>query len=100
MKKIKKLVLTEKLIKLLIKQSREQNLLCCGINESIKSILDKKAQLCILAANCELKTLKITVRTLCMLNKIHILVISDKKKLGRLCRVKTFVIACQKKKCS
>mmetsp|Transcript_12060 Transcript_12060/g.16722 ORF Transcript_12060/g.16722 Transcript_12060/m.16722 type:complete len:112 (-) Transcript_12060:279-614(-) len=86
MKDVKKLMMIEKFLKILIKEATKKNLIVKGIKETIKFIIRGHGYVCILAKNCNKKQFKIAVKTLCWIYKVKLIIINDKKKLGRLCK--------------
>mmetsp|Transcript_12731 Transcript_12731/g.15095 ORF Transcript_12731/g.15095 Transcript_12731/m.15095 type:complete len:118 (+) Transcript_12731:376-729(+) len=84
---LKKLMIIEKFLKILIKEATKKNLIVKGIKETIKFIIRGYGYACILAKNCNKKQYKIAIKTLCWIYKVKIFIINDKKKLGRLCKI-------------
>jgi len=87
MSKSSKIVLVEKFLKLAIKEAYSKNILVCGINEISKKIIEGKGLLCILAKNCQIKNYRITVKALCWIYNIKLILIRCRKKLGRICKL-------------
>mmetsp|Transcript_27905 Transcript_27905/g.44415 ORF Transcript_27905/g.44415 Transcript_27905/m.44415 type:complete len:144 (+) Transcript_27905:1159-1590(+) len=84
---IKKSLIVEKLLKIIIRESRIKGFLVCGLKETAKFILKEKGYICLLARNCDIKPYKIAIKALCRLKNVKLFIVSSRRKLGRYCKL-------------
>jgi len=84
---MKKNLIVEKLLKIIIREARIKGHLVCGLKETIKMILKKKGIICLLAKNCEIKPYRVALKALCKAKKVKLFIVISRRKLGRYCKL-------------
>ncbi|RAL53435.1 unnamed protein product [Cuscuta campestris] len=72
-------------VRLVLKKSKAYGGLMCGVHQSCKAITKNKAQLCILADDCDRPDYVKLVKALCADNSVKLISVPSAKTLGEWC---------------
>mmetsp|Transcript_2625 Transcript_2625/g.9614 ORF Transcript_2625/g.9614 Transcript_2625/m.9614 type:complete len:147 (+) Transcript_2625:82-522(+) len=79
-------------LQLVLKKALAHTGLSRGLRESVRAIEQGKAELCVLAQNCDQADYTKLIKALCKENNVHLLTVPEAKKLGEwvgLCKLDT-----------